>query len=218
MTWLLLALRLALSKLAALVSSRRLDDDFDEELASHLAFAEEEARRRGLDANAARRAAMRQLGGVARARELHRDTRGVPVIDSLRQDLAYALRTLRKTPVFTFVIIASLALGIGANTAVFTLLNAVLLRALPVPRPEQLVRLTAAPVLSYAMYQDLRERQQVLYGHDGEFPRMAGAADARFIIGVWSVHDRQRTDGLRQRELFSGARPVAADRPVLHRR
>jgi predicted permease len=160
MTW----LRLAWSKVAALFSSRRLDDDFDEELASHLALAEDDARRRGLDAETARRAAVRELGGVARARELHRDTRGVPVIDSLRQDLAYALRTLRKTPVFTFVIIASLALGIGANTAVFTLLNAVLLRTLPVSQPEQLVRLTAEPILSYAMYQDLRERQQVFSG------------------------------------------------------
>ena len=159
MTW--TWLRLAWSKIAALVSSRRLDDDFDDELASHLALAEDDARRRGLDADAARRAALRQLGGVTRAMELHRDTRGVPVIDSLRQDLAYASRTLRKTPVFTFVIIASLALGIGANTAVFTLLNAVLLRPLPVPQPEQMVRLTAAPILSYAMYQDLRERQRV---------------------------------------------------------
>jgi putative ABC transport system permease protein len=157
MTW----LRVAWSKVAALVRSRRLDDDFDDELASHLALAEDDARRRGLDADAARRAALRQLGGVTRAMELHRDTRGVPVIDSLRQDLAYALRTLRKTPVFTIVVIASLALGIGANTAVFTLLNAVLLRTLPVPQPEQLVRLSAAPILSYAMAQDIRERQQV---------------------------------------------------------
>src|SRR5688572_18458864 len=110
MTW--TWLRLAWSKIAALVSSRRLDDDFDDELASHLALAEDDARRRGLDADTARRAALRQLGGVTRAMELHRDTRGVPVIDSLRQDLAYASRTLRKTPVFTLVIIASLALGI----------------------------------------------------------------------------------------------------------
>src|SRR5690349_5719792 len=98
MTW----LRLAWAKLAALVSSRRLDDDFEDELASHLALAEDDARRRGLDGDAARHVALRQLGGVARAKELHRDTRGVPVLDSLRQDLVYALRTLRKTPVFTF--------------------------------------------------------------------------------------------------------------------
>jgi putative ABC transport system permease protein len=157
MTW----LRLAWSKMTALVSSRRLDDDFDEELASHLALAEDEARHRGLDAEAARREALIRLGGLTRAKELHRDTRGAPMLDTLRQDLAYASRTLRKTPVFTLVIVASLALGIGANTAVFTLINAVLLRTLPVHEPEQLVRLAADPVLSYAMSQDLRERQQV---------------------------------------------------------
>jgi predicted permease len=71
---------------------------------------------------------------------------------------------LRRTPVFTLVVVASLALGIGANTAVFTIINAVLLRTLPIPRAAELVTLNAKPVLSFAMYQDLQARQQVFTG------------------------------------------------------
>ena len=82
-------------------------------------------------------------------------------MDKLAQDLAYGLRTLRRTPVFTIVVVMSLGLGIGANTAVFTIINAVMLRELPVPHPGELVRLSATPVLSFAMFQDLRARQQV---------------------------------------------------------
>ena len=82
-------------------------------------------------------------------------------MDTLAQDLGYGLRTIRRTPVFTIVVVISLALGIGANTAVFTIINAAMLRELPVPHPEALVRLSATPVLSFAMFQDLRARQQV---------------------------------------------------------
>jgi len=154
-------LRLVWGKITALVQRDRLDRDFEEELASHLDLATEDARRRGHDPEQARREALRRLGGIQRTRELHRDTRGLPFMDTLAQDLVYGLRTLRRTPVFTFVVVVSLGLGIGANTAVFTIINAVMLRALPVPQPDKLVRLGATPVLSFAMFQDLRARQQV---------------------------------------------------------
>ena len=154
-------LRLVWEKITAVVQSDRLDRDFEEELASHVDLATEDARRRGHDPEQARREALRRLGGIQRTRELHRDTRGLPFMDKLAQDLAYGLRTLRRTPVFTIVAVVSLGLGIGANTAVFTIINAVLLRTLPVPRAEELVKLEANPVLSFAMYQDLRARQQV---------------------------------------------------------
>jgi len=153
--------RLAWEKVRAVLSGKRLDRDFEDELASHLELAIEDARRRGLNPEQARREALRRLSGVQGTRELHRDTRGLPLIDAFVQDVSYGVRTLRRTPVFTLVVVASLALGIGANTAVFTIINAVLLRALPVPHPEELVRLGASPVLSFAMYQDLRARQQV---------------------------------------------------------
>jgi predicted permease len=154
-------LRLAWEKVRAVLVGNRLDREFEDELASHIEFAVEDARRRGLDPEQARREALRRLGGMQRTRDVHRDTRGLPLIDALVQDLSYGVRTLRRTPVFTLVVVASLALGIGANTAVFTIINAVLLRTLPVPDPDELVRLSARPVLSFAMYQDLRRRQQV---------------------------------------------------------
>jgi MacB-like periplasmic core domain len=154
-------LRLVWEKLKALVASPRVDADFDDEIASHLDLAIEDGMRRGLDAEQARREALRRLGGIQRARELHRETRGLPLADAAVQDLSYAVRTLRRTPAFTFVVVASLALGIGANTAVFTLINAALFRTLPVPEPQGLVHLSASPVLSFPMYEDLRARQQV---------------------------------------------------------
>ena len=99
--------------------------------------------RGGEDTIQNRRGAKRSVASEAFSapRELHRDTRGLPFMDTLAQDLAYGLRTLRRTPVFTIVVVTSLGLGIGANTAVFTIINAVLLRTLPVPRAEELVKL-----------------------------------------------------------------------------
>ena len=91
-------LRLVWEKITAVVQSDRLDRDFEEELASHVDLATEDARRRGHDPEQARREALRRLGGIQRTRELHRDTRGLPFMDKLAQDLAYGLRTLRRTP------------------------------------------------------------------------------------------------------------------------
>jgi hypothetical protein len=90
------------------------------------------------------------------------------------QDLRYAIRTLRKAPLFTCVAVLSLALGIGANTAIFTLVNQLILQLLPVRNPEQLVLLTArgshygsntgSNAISYPMYQDFRDKNQVFQG------------------------------------------------------
>jgi hypothetical protein len=82
-------LRLAWEKVKALLFARSLDREFDEELASHVELATDDARRRGLDPEQAKREALRWLGGVQRTRELHRETRGVPLVDGITQDVAY---------------------------------------------------------------------------------------------------------------------------------
>ncbi len=97
----------------------------DEELQDHLNSLAAEHRRRGLSPEAALQAARRDMGGTAQIRELHREQRRIPTLDSLAQDVRYAFRQLRASPLFTAAAILTLALGIGANTAIYRVLDAV---------------------------------------------------------------------------------------------
>jgi hypothetical protein len=127
--------------LRSLFRRGRLEQELNEELQFHVERKTEAYVSKGLSPKDARHAALREFGGIEQAKENCRNTRRVNLIETLFQDLRYGTRMLRKNPGFTGVAVLTLGLGIGANTAVFSLLNALMLRALPVRDPGQLVEL-----------------------------------------------------------------------------
>ncbi|MBV9180140.1 MAG: ABC transporter permease [Acidobacteria bacterium] len=135
------SLREAVNRVLSFFRSEQLDREVNEEMASHLEMAVEENLRRGLSAEEARRQALVRFGGVQQALEQHRESRTLPWVDVLRQDLRFGLRMLRRDLEFTVVAVLILAIGIGANIAVFSVVNTILLRPLPFRDAQQLVRI-----------------------------------------------------------------------------
>jgi predicted permease len=118
---------------------RHEEEEFSDEIRQHLDMLTEENVRRGMPQAEARREAKIRLGGAAQLRETHREMTGVPFLETVFQDVRYTLRMLRKSRGFTAVVVLTLALGIGASTAVFSLVDAVLLKPLPFPHAERIV-------------------------------------------------------------------------------
>ncbi|HUI53831.1 MAG TPA: ABC transporter permease [Bryobacteraceae bacterium] len=177
-------MRRTFARLASFLFRGRLESELAREVASHLALLEEEFERRGMSAKEARLAALRAYGGVEQAKELHRDARSFVWLEQLLQDLRHAIRGLAKSPGFVAVAVLSLAFGIGVNTAIFTLVNGILLKQLPVAEPERIVQLQASvPRLndhlsgfSYPVFREL-SAQTAIFAKVAGFTQQSGVLD-----------------------------------------
>ena len=134
-----------LRRLWAFIRREPLDEDLEDELAAHLQFAIDDNIASGMSPTEARRIALISIGGMDQARYKHREARGFMTLDIFKQDLKYTLRTLWRDPSFTIVAGLILALAIGANIAVFSVVNTLLLRPLPFPNAHQLVWIAPPP-------------------------------------------------------------------------
>jgi predicted permease len=160
------------SRVFGLFCKHNLENDLDTELRAHLESLTEENVRRGMTPEEARYAARREFGGFEQTKELYRKQRALPFSETLAQDLRYALRMLLKSPSFTLVTVLTLALGIGANTAIFSLINSVILGSLRVRQPGELVVIKYSDPLSgrlqgdfsYPMYQAMRDGNAAFSG------------------------------------------------------
>ena len=166
-------------RLRSLFRRSQLDQELTEELSYHLDQKANQFIAAGMSADEARHAALRSMGGLEQRKEQCRDTRKVNWLQDFLQDFRYAARTLRKSPGFTAIAILTLALGIGANSAIFSVVDAILLRPLPYPEPDRLVRIwesslrldTPRNVVNPFNFLDWRDRSQ-------SFESMAAISDA----------------------------------------
>jgi predicted permease len=220
-----MTLRFAARRLLALFRKRRLDGELEGEIRAHMEMAELDAIASGLSPEEARREARRGFGGIEPMKEEHRDQRSVRWVENLLRDARYGIAALARDPGFAAVTIGLLALGIGANTAMFSIVDAVLLKPLPFPAPERMVRLWETPsatqhnnttTLTYLDWKrqsdifealSLEESFRAAVAADGDPVRVPGkmvSAEYFQVFGVKAAIGRTFETGEDQQ----GARPV----------
>jgi predicted permease len=226
------SLRRAFQRIGSFFRERQLDSELDEEMAAHIDMAIAENLRRGLPQQEARRQAMIRFGGAMQAKEHQRETRGLPGLDILIQDLSYALRTLRRDTAFTVIAVLILAIGIGANVVVFSVVNTILLRPLPLGDPARLVRLgpitgnkggMSSATYSSNAYEMLAARTQTLQELTGYFAfsdrdnmRLDGRGAPMPVSGIMVAQNFFHTLGVKPLlgRLFTREEALKNGRPV----
>ncbi len=151
-------------RLRVLLRRERFDSDLEEEMQAHVEMQAEENEANGIEPEEARYAARRQFGNATLLKERSRDTWGWASVERLSQDLRYGVRILSRNPAFTAVAVLCLALGTGANTAIFSLMDALLLRNLPIREPERLVVFGDDLAYSYQAFEGFRDANQWFSG------------------------------------------------------
>src|SRR5579872_6908721 len=162
--------RVLIRRVAALFRRRRLDEDLDAELRSHVEMAVEQNVGKGMSPEEARREALRSFGGVEQTKEVYRDRRGLPLIETTLHDVRFGFRMLRRSPGFSILVILCLTLGIGANAAVFSWVEGVLFRPYPlVSHQERLLAITGTSLgdnsptpLSWPDFLDLQKNCKLM--------------------------------------------------------
>jgi predicted permease len=191
-------LRALLNRLRGLLSRGGAEQDFNAELESHVALDTDAGIREGLTPAEARRRALIRLGGAEQTRQAARERRRLPLLETLAQDVAYGCRVLSRNPGFALVTIFTLALGIGANTALFSIVDSVLLNPLPFPRPDELLAVHESKAnfeqgsISYPNFRDWQKDNTTLaalaIGHQRRFT-LTGSGDTERVAGDYVSSD-----------------------------
>jgi predicted permease len=228
MAYLTSTLREIAAHIRGIFGKRSQDADIEDEFAAHLDLIAQENIRRGMSPKNARYAARRDFGGVEQIKEIYRERKGLPMLETLLKDLRFGARMLRKNPGFTLVAVLTLALGIGATTTMFAVVDAVLIRPLPYPQSNQIVHLTetvnheGSMSIAYANYLDwqamnrsfsaigaIRNAGKTLTG-SGIAEQLQGRQISHGFFGVLDIHPALGRDFAE-----SDDRPFAAPTAIL---